>query len=623
MPMTPAARRAAVLAAALLLGALALLLERLALPPPGLRLAEARFGETVDDERQGPRRMPHRWADDCPRCRTVWYRFTIDRGASPREAQTVWLPAAGGNAALYLDGRLLAQGGRFSEPVARLGTRSLAATLPPAALGGGPHRLDVLLKVERPRSGFVTAPALGDESDLAWPLRLREAWGRTLPQLLTLAAAMLGLMMGVIGFYRRRETAFAGLAGAALLVALQQASTLITEPPLAAPAWDAWLVASAIGAAAAVGALVLQGSGAPAWPSPRRWPWAGRAIVPTIGATATGAIAVVVGGVVAALAGLAAAFDDQGGATIVGLRLAQALLVAAGVRTLRRAWTSADGAGMAAGAALLIGPGADLLRSFGAPGALPLQPLALAVVLGLAGWQRLLHFIETLNTLEILNIDLEALVRQRTDELQTQFERVRELERRQTIATERERLMRDMHDGVGGHLVSLLAMIETGRRAPAELATAVRDALDDMRLMIDSLEPVDDDLNAVLAMWHDRLGPRLRQMEVQLHWDVELLPAVPGLTPARVLHVLRILQEAVTNAVRHGHARTLWLTAEPGDEAVTLSLRDDGSGFDAEATHGGRGLKNMQRRAAEVGAALALDSAPDRGTTVMLALPLG
>ena len=115
--------------------------------------------------------------------------------------------------------------------------------------------------------------------------------------------------------------------------------------------------------------------------------------------------------------------------------------------------------------------------------------------------------------------------------------------------------MRDMHDGVGGHLVSLLAMIEADRRRPAELGTVVREALDDMRLMIDSFEPVDDDLNAVLAMWHDRLAPRLRGAKVTLHWDVDLLPEVPGLTPARVLHVLRILQEAVTNAIRHGQAR--------------------------------------------------------------------
>jgi signal transduction histidine kinase len=164
-------------------------------------------------------------------------------------------------------------------------------------------------------------------------------------------------------------------------------------------------------------------------------------------------------------------------------------------------------------------------------------------------------------------------------------------------------------------------MIEADRRRPGELATVVRDALDDMRLMIDSLDPVDDDLNAVLAMFHDRLAPRLRASNVELHWNVELLPAVPGLTPARVLHVLRILQEAVTNALRHGRARTLWISASSGEEGVTIRVRDDGRGFEPGAAGGGRGLRNLQRRAAEIGAVLAIDSAPGRGATVAVTLP--
>ncbi|MBX3635680.1 MAG: ATP-binding protein, partial [Rubrivivax sp.] len=101
--------------------------------------------------------------------------------------------------------------------------------------------------------------------------------------------------------------------------------------------------------------------------------------------------------------------------------------------------------------------------------------------------------------------------------------------------------------------------------------------------------------------------------------DVELLPQVAGLTPARVLHLLRILQEGVTNALRHGQARTLWLRADQRDDGtVTVVLRDDGSGFDATVLHAGRGLKNMRRRAQEAALGLALVSVPDEGTTLTL-----
>lgn len=247
----------------------------------------------------------------------------------------------------------------------------------------------------------------------------------------------------------------------------------------------------------------------------------------------------------------------------------------------------------------------------------------MALLLGVAAWTLLLRFVQTLNAVELLKIDLEALVAERTAALQAQFARVRELQRQQTLAAERERLMRDMHDGVGGHLVAMLAMIEADRRRPGELATVVREALDDMRLMVDSLEPVDDDLNAVLAMFHDRLAPRMKLAGVALHWDVDLLPAVPGLTPARVLHVLRMLQEAVTNAIRHGQAHTLWLGAQPQTAQVLITLRDDGCGFDPQAASSGRGLKNLHRRGAEIGATVQICSQPGQGSTVRIALPRG
>jgi signal transduction histidine kinase len=203
-----------------------------------------------------------------------------------------------------------------------------------------------------------------------------------------------------------------------------------------------------------------------------------------------------------------------------------------------------------------------------------------------------------------------------------QFARVRELERSQVVADERERLMRDMHDGVGGNLVSLLAMIEGGRSEPAQLSRAVHDALDDMRLMVDSLEPVDDDLNAVLASFHDRLAPRLQAAQVQLHAAVELLPPVPGLTPARVLHILRMLQEAVGNALRHGQAHTLWIEARALADGVQLSVRDDGCGFDPAQARPGRGLKNLRRRSEAVGASLHIDSLPGAGCRIAWVLPL-
>lgn len=599
-------RRPLVLSAALVGSFLPWLLGSLTEPEPGWLLGSAHFGETIEDEPTLERVLPHRWQADCSDCRTVWYRFDITLDQPPRETQALYMAAIGQNAAVYLNGQLLGAGGRFSDPAARLGQRSLLLAAPGSQWAVGENRLYVLVKSERPRLGYMPAPALSGEEQLRPLQRWRTRLVVTVPQVLATAAAMLGLVMAVLWSYRRHYHEYALLSAATLAWAVYTFVEMVVEPPWPTPWWDSLRMATLMLAAALILALTARlAEGAGQDSRSRRW-------LPAI------AIAVAFAA--------ATAWEPQGLGLEIAQALASAALVAAGLIMVAAGWQR--------DASRLLVPGA-MLTVLAAPGLLPgavetpvlALPIAAVVLFASAGWTLLVRFVETLNAVELLNVDLEGMVRARTEELAAQFDRVRELERREAISTERERLMRDMHDGVGGNLVSLLAMIEADGSRPGELASFVRDALDDMRLMIDSLEPADDDLNVVLAMWRDRLVPRMRIARVTLHWDVELLPPVHGLTPARVLHVLRLLQEAVTNAIRHGHARELWLTARGDDPqspaVVHISLRDDGSGFDPAVVATGRGLRNMRRRAAETGAQLCIDSQPGGGTTVSLTLPAG
>jgi signal transduction histidine kinase len=610
---------------ALLLASWPWMLERLLAPPAEWRLSSASFASTVDDPLARMVRLPHRWlgatvgagvAADCAACRTAWYRFDLGAAAAARsEPQALWLTDVGSNAAAYLNGRLLGSGGRFSDPAARLGVHSLWLPVPQQAWNDGDNRLYLLVKAERGRFGHLGAPALGPEAELQARERWRSALMLTLPQVLATAAAMLGLVMALLWAYRRREADYGALAAVLLAWAAQHFSAAVVEPPLGDAAWDAWLGASFALFVAALGWFAWRQARVRVQPRAA----GGAALIGALGFPLVVALAAA-----APLEPSGLAIDAMRSVLMAFAALAGAALVVAG-------WSSADGRLLVPGALLALTTAAAALWPWLAaqpPAAAPVLalPWAMAVFAGSLGWLLLLRFVHTLDAAELLAEDLEALVRERTTELQAQFERVRELERREAIAAERERLMRDMHDGVGGHLVSMLAMIEAAdsgsARGPQALATAVRDALDDMRLMIDSLEPVDDDLNAVLAMFHDRLAPRLRAAGVALHWEVELLPQVAGLTPARVLHVLRILQEAVTNAVRHGRAKGLRLDAAGGERGVHIELTDDGAGFDPACTGSGRGLNNMRRRAALAGAALQIDAAPGRGTRVRLELPL-
>lgn len=192
----------------------------------------------------------------------------------------------------------------------------------------------------------------------------------------------------------------------------------------------------------------------------------------------------------------------------------------------------------------------------------------------------------------------------RERELLASHEQLRLLEREQALAAERQRLMQDMHDGIGSSLMSALRVAERGTAPPAQLAQLLRDCIDDLKLAIDSLEPADADLLALLAAVRFRLAPRLRAAGITLTWSVQDLPPLPWLEPRNALHVLRIVQEVLTNILKHSGAGAIDLaTAHAGDE-VLVRIRDDGSGFSGDGQDGGagKGLANVRYRTQALGA---------------------
>lgn len=185
---------------------------------------------------------------------------------------------------------------------------------------------------------------------------------------------------------------------------------------------------------------------------------------------------------------------------------------------------------------------------------------------------------------------------------------------------ERRRLMRDLHDGVSGHLVSIIALSERERVDRKAIETAARGALEDLRLVINSLDLDDGDLRLALAGLRERLAPQLRRIGVALEWSMETLPEVSGVTPANALSILRILQEAVTNALKHGPARRIAIRGATGpDGGAVLTVVNDGDG-EGEGPPQGRGLDNMRQRALRLGGEAVLRRG-DGQTTLTLSLP--
>jgi signal transduction histidine kinase len=252
---------------------------------------------------------------------------------------------------------------------------------------------------------------------------------------------------------------------------------------------------------------------------------------------------------------------------------------------------------------------------------MPYGPLLLSLAAGGAIIERM---VRSYHVLDRLSVELEARVAAREAELAKSYARAAELEKRAAIAGERRRIMRDIHDGLGSQLISSISLAERGALPAHEFAELLRRCVDELRLAIDSLKPLADDLNVVLANFRYRLEGRLAAAGLRLEWAAGDLPQHPGLTPDVILQVMRIVQEAFSNVIKHAQARRVSVTAHYEDvaEVVEFCIADDGRGFDLGSQRVGEGLANMKARAGRLRARLDVVSAAGKGTEIRLVLPL-
>jgi PAS domain S-box-containing protein len=214
--------------------------------------------------------------------------------------------------------------------------------------------------------------------------------------------------------------------------------------------------------------------------------------------------------------------------------------------------------------------------------------------------------------------------------LAIQLTRLAQTARKSAVLEERNRMAREIHDTLAQGFTGIIFQLETARLRADSGAANIAQALD---LARQSLQ------EARRSVWALRPGPlaggdladalsRLLAREREKHRETVRLDfthqgEVVALTPEIEENLLRVVQEALANALTHGRPRSVAvdLTFEPG--VVRLSVVDDGVGFDpAAARPGGFGLTSMRERVEHLGGAFALDSAPDEGVTVTATVPL-
>lgn len=237
----------------------------------------------------------------------------------------------------------------------------------------------------------------------------------------------------------------------------------------------------------------------------------------------------------------------------------------------------------------------------------------------------LVAFIQRNFTLFRSAIDLNQLLSERLAEREAELAqahaRERETVRQQAHDEERRRIMRDMHDGLGSQLMGMLLAARRGKVDPATVAEGLQSVIDEMRLMIDSMDSVGESLTLALTTFQDRVRPRIEAAGFQLVWSATPETELPDYPPRTVLQIFRILQEAVTNGLKHsgGNRIEIAVISDPDDGAVSLTIRDNGKGM-SEPGPSGHGLRNMTSRASLIGVGIQIDSS-SKGTRVNLMLP--
>lgn len=261
-----------------------------------------------------------------------------------------------------------------------------------------------------------------------------------------------------------------------------------------------------------------------------------------------------------------------------------------------------------------------------------LGPLSLFLIFASYLYAIQLRYASAITNQEQLNLDLseqlaekERLTKQLSlneTELRTQQNRLLDYERVQALAEERQRLMHDMHDGLGSSLLTTLAAIEKKNLPQAEVAEALRNCIEDLRLIIDSLEPAAQDVVSLLATIRYRLGHRLAAAELKLDWQINDLPALPWFEPPDALNLLRLVQEALVNVLKHAKASRVLVTTSFLGSSVEVLIQDNGCGYDPKSVSLGRGTPSQFKRAERLGGTLKINSTLGQGTAVRLLLPL-
>ena len=579
-----------------------------------VEVAHARLKSQNGQSFEGPVNLTHRWDMTFPGQQGEAL-YTINLPAAT-EAGTyaIFLYRAGNQLEVSVNGLLIRRFGQLGDPGQDWAKGPLLFDVPPAILHADRHNTRVIHATLQPlRSGGRSHVLFGPEAALRPLFNFNYAARKTGYVVIAATSAVVGLFALFLAM-RQWEPVFAYASFAAFMWMLRAADRALVEAPLPWKVWslmsnEAYFLCCTFMLLFMQHLLRIQNRAMVRW---------------NYGLTVVGMLLIAV----AYLAKVPALWD----ATLVLLSSwGMVSLAFFSYRALQD--RTVQGRVLAALCALvlfsamadmvLIGMRSKLIVEI-VGGGFSLTPYTISLLLMGLLWVVADRYVQSANEIRIVNESVERKLDERERDLAQAFEVQRRQHSETLLMEERQRIMRDMHDGLGARLVSLLNLVKRGGTPAVTLESQVLSALDELRLTIDSLQPNEGDLATVLGTLRYRMAPTFDAAGIDLIWQVEALPAISWLTPNAVLHIQHILLEIFTNAIKHSRAAriTVWASHARLERLIRIRVSDNGAAPASPRESKGHGLSNMRARAQAVGSELDWRQDGD-GTTVELRLPDG
>ena len=561
----------------------------------------------------GPEKMvnlPHALAptDFDPEGSLVSYTLLVDLATLPEKPLSIYVPKMALSGKVYLNGHLFAACERGQLKEVRCLHRPYLFTTPTAFWTLGKNELRFEIYATARQINGLSSVWVGDVDVLESRLYRWRYWLQVdLMAGLSWLSALLGVLALVVGIVLRKNSVYLWFGLTSIVNAVATSSVFMSRPPIDSE-WFSWIVFASRFASGHL--LILMFASFFEKLTPRI----------QLGVLTYTLLSV-------ALMGISG--SDRTLVTVLYLPLLLSIILMPGLMLY---WTVKNPKTKHILATFMMGlisvaSSFDWLRFTGDAAFVGMYsiPYSYSGVLFMFGGMLLALLAFSLIRSQSLSAELELRVAERTDELNLLHGRLLATEIDRSRMQERQHMLQDMHDGFGSQLVIAKMMVEQNQMSQESLGRLLEESIGDLYLLVDTLGNSDNYLPNALIDFRFRTQQRLAGIPLKLHWNLQLDHA-PEVSPKVVLQILRLVQEALNNALKHAKATNIYLdfTYDEVDGQLTVSVADDGVGIGSVGQPvSGRGQNNMLARARALGGKLSVsNSQPGTLVQLILSLPL-